>query len=116
MQPFPVSIIVDDPWDFGAATNWLPIKGLVVDVNMSQVGGLVLLRFETPIDYHGATYAFAVASPRLEGQAVSDIVAGTCTSASVIGISREQAESSKPFDTSAWRGGLAFIGDIKRTA
>jgi hypothetical protein len=116
MQPFPISIVVSDPWDLGAATNWAPIKGSVVGVNVSEIDGRVLLRFETPIDYRGATYAFAVATPRLEGQTVSDIAVGTCTSASVIGISREQAESSMPFDTSAWRGGLAFIGDIRRTA
>lgn len=115
MQPIPVSIVVSDPWDLGAAMNWVPIKGSVVEVDMSQIGDRVLLRFETPIEYQGETYAFAVASPRLQGQRVSEIATGTYTSASVIGISREQAESGKWCDTSAWRGGLAFVGDIRRT-
>jgi len=82
---------------------------------MSQMGDRVLLQFETPIEYKGETYSFAVASPRLEGQKVSDISAGTYTSASVIGISQEQAKSPRRFDTSGWRGGLAFVGDIRRS-
>jgi hypothetical protein len=116
MQPIPVSIVVSDPWDVGSAANCAPIKGSIVEVSMGQIGSKALLRFETPIEFQGSTYMFAVASPRLKGQNVSDIEAGTGMSASVIGISREQAESSQPFDTSAWRGGLAFIGDIKRSA
>lgn len=90
--------------------------GAVVEVQVSRNGARALLRFDTPVEYRGATYAFAVASARLGGQEVGNMVAGTSISASLIGISRQQAESPDPFDTSAWRGGLAFIGDIKRIA
>ncbi len=116
MHPIPVSIVVSDPWELGVATNWVPIQGTVVEMRASENGGRALLRFDTPIEYRGATYAFAVASPRLDGQGVENFVAGTSTSASLIGISRDQAESSDPFNTSTWRGGLAFIGDIERIA
>jgi hypothetical protein len=111
MQPIRVSIVTSEPWELGVATNWVPIKCELVSV---QHGGRALLQLATPIAYRGATYAFAVASPRLPGQGVENIVAGTRLCASLVGITNEQAGSADPFDTSGWRGGLAFIGDIER--
>lgn len=116
MQPIPISIVVSDPWDLGVATNWAPLRGTIIEMKVSQKGGQALVRFEKPIEYRGAAYSFAVASPRLDGQDIESIVAGTSICASLIGISRDQAESIEPFDTSAWRGGLGFIGDIMRMA
>jgi hypothetical protein len=49
----------------------------------------------------------------LEGQGLENIVAETRMCVAVVGISDEQALTADPFDTSGWRGGLGFIGDIE---
>lgn len=113
MKPIPVTIVVSEPWELGVATNWVPIKGKVVSVQVCQHGGRALVQLEPPVEHRGATYAFAVASPRLQGHGAENVVAGTRMCASLVGISDEQAVSADPFDTSSWRGGLAFIGDIE---
>jgi hypothetical protein len=112
MQPIQVSITVSEPWELGIATNWVPVKGEVIRFDECLPGGRALVRLETPIEYRGATYGFIVASPRLKGRDVRDIVAGITMCAAIIGISGEQALSADPCDISDWRGGLSFVGDI----
>jgi len=116
MKPIPVSIGVSEPWEIGESTNWLPIKGEVLRVGAWRNRDSALVKLEVPIKHRYGEYEFAVATPRLEGQRVDEIVAGTTISASFVGISAEQARSADPFDISGWRGGLAFIGDIGRAA
>jgi hypothetical protein len=114
MKPIPVSIEVSEPWEIGEPTIRLPISGEVLRVGAWRNRDSALVKLGAPIKHRDVVYEFAVATPRREGQRVDQIVAGTTISASFVGISAEQAESADPFDTSGWRGGLAFIGDIQR--
>jgi hypothetical protein len=113
IDPLPISITVSDPWDVGEAVNWKPIDGELLQLQEADHGGKALVRFDHEIVYRGAAYRYAVAAPRLEGGDVAEIEEGKTVGCALTGISQEQARSSDPMDTSKWRGGLAFIGDIK---
>ena len=111
----PISITVSDPWDVGEAVNWRTIRGVLLQTAEADHAGKALMRFDHDINYRGSSYRYAVACPRLEGRHVAEIEAGKSVGCVLIGISEEQAESSKPMDTSKWRGGLAFVGDVTPT-
>lgn len=107
-----ILITVSDPWDVGEAIDWQPIRGRLLQTETTESGGRALVRFDQPIRYHGAAYSYAVASPRHEGRDIAEIRAGKSVDCALTAISDEQAQSSNPMDTSRWRGGLAFIGDV----
>jgi len=116
MNPIPVSIVISDPWDVGEALNWAPLRGQMVRVAHDECGGKALIRFEAPISYRGVLYTCAVVTPRHEGHEVMEIVAGAKLCAALTCAPEDQPRSADPFDTSGWRGGLAFIGDIVASA
>jgi hypothetical protein len=111
-KPLPISITVSDPWDVGEAVNWRTIRGVLLQTADADHGGKVLMRFDHDINYRGSAYRYAVGSPRLEGRHVAETEAGKSVGCVLIGIFEEQAKSSNPMDTSKWRGGLAFVGDL----
>ena len=53
---------------------------------------------------------------RHEEHEVMEIVAGAKLCAALTCATEDQSRSADPFDTSGWRGGLAFIGDIVASA
>ena len=110
-----ISITVSDPWDVGEAVNWQPIKGQLLKMEADEHGGKALVKFDAPVSYRGASYCYAVASPRIEGHHIMEVQAGKIVCSALTGISDQQAKSSNPMDTSNWRGGLAFIGDVEAT-
>jgi hypothetical protein len=114
MSALPISIVVSDPWDVGEAVNWEAISGYLLETRTIDGGGRVLIKFDQCITYRDRSYCYAVASPRLEGRNISEIEAGKTVGCAITGISDEQAVSPNPMDTSKWRGGFAFVGDIKR--
>jgi len=105
-------ITVSDPWDLGEALNWQAINGHLLQTESTDSGGKALVRFDQPVLYHGGAYNYAVASPRHEGSNIAEIRAGKSVGCAFTAISDEQAQSNNPMDTSRWRGGLAFIGDV----
>ena len=107
-----ILITVSDPWDVGEAVNWQAIRGQLLQTESTDSGGKALVRFDHPIRYHGAEYNHAVASPRHEGRNIAEIRAGKSVVCALTAISDEQAQSNNSMDTSTWRGGLAFIGDM----
>ena len=107
-----ILITVSDPWDVGEAVNWQAIRGRLLQTESTDSGGKALVRFDQPVLYHGAAYNYAVASPRQEGRNIAEIRAGKSVGCALTAISDEQAQSNNPMDTSRWRGGLAFIGDV----
>lgn len=110
----PISIIVSDPWDFGEAIDWEPIQGNLLETRTIDGDGRALLKFDRCITYRERSYCYGVASPRLEGHNVSEIEEGKTVGCAITGISDEQAASAHPMDLRNWRGGFAFVGDIKR--
>lgn len=108
-----ISIAISDPWELGEALKWQPLPGELLRIVNDEHGGQALIRFDKPITYHGSVFQLAVASPRLEGHQITELTAGKMVCSALTGISDQQAESGNPLNTSHWRGGLAFTGDVE---
>jgi len=113
MEDIPIFVTVSEPWDVGEAVKWQRIKGHLLRIEPDSHGGRALVEFDPPITYRGALYRYAIASPRLEGHQIVELSQGKLLCSSLTGISDQQAQSDNPLDTSNWRGGLAFLGDIE---
>lgn len=81
---------------------------LVEEENMQEI----IIRLLTPFNHEGVNFEYLIASPRHEGNSFDKLQAGDGFICSVLRIPPEQINSDKPFDTSWWRGGAAFIGDV----
>ena len=113
MNPVPILITISDPWDFGEAVAWRPVLGELLQTQTGDHGGRALIKFDQQISYRGKVYRYAVASPRHVDRYITEIESGKSVDCALTGISDEQAESNNAMDTSRWRGGLAFIADVK---
>ena len=108
-----VVLRVSDPWDLGEALKWQPLQGELVKTASDDHGGSALIKLDKTITYRDAAYRFVVASPRLEGTVISTLETGKKVFCAFTGISDANADSANPFDTTGWRGGLGFIGDVE---
>lgn len=108
-----VSIVLSDPWELGEALNWEPLKGELLRMETGEHGGRALIELERSITYQGPDCRFVVASPRHVGEEIASLQLRKSVACAFTGISDAQAESSGVPDTREWRGGLAFIGDIR---
>jgi len=107
-----VEIKVSDPWELGESIIWQPLHGEIVCVVSNKLGGGALIRLHESLNYLGAKWDYLIASPRHHGVEIIGIENGKSVGCGVTGITEAQAKSDAPFDLSAWRGGLAFIGDV----
>jgi len=111
-----LTITVSDPWEFGEALKWRPLQGELLRLVNDERGGQALVKLDEPFEYGGTVCCYLIASPRHVGAEMATLSAGKTVLCGVTGISEQQAESSNPFDLSTWRGGIAFIGDVKPAA
>jgi hypothetical protein len=109
-----VVVQISDPWDLGELLQWQPLQGELLRLQGDAVGGRGLIRFDKPISYKGLTCTYAVVSPRHVGVDLTAIERGGKVDSGFTCISDEQAGSAAALDTSNWRGGIAFIGDLER--
>ena len=108
-----LTITITDPWELGEALKWQPLQGELLGLMPSDRGGQALIKLDEPFEYRGTVCRHVIASPRHVGVEMASLSDGKTVLCGVTGISEQQAESSKPFDLSSWRGGVAFIGDVK---
>jgi len=108
-----ISIAVSEPWELGEALKWQPLPGELLQVVNDEHGGRALIKLDSPINYRGSVWRFVVAAPRHQGNEIAALHSAKKVVGAFTGISDQQAESSSPLDTSNWRGGLAFIGDVE---
>ena len=113
MSPLQVSIVLSDPWELGEALNWEPLNGRLLRMETSEHGGRALVELEKPIAYLGSDCRFVVASPRHEGEEIASVRRRKSVACAFTGISEADAGLDGVPDTLTWRGGIAFIGDIK---
>ena len=114
LEGMSVTIMVSDPWEFGTVHGVGPFKAKVVKIGKGESGQLkALLRLDMPIAFEGVRYEFLVAASRSVSQPIEGLAHGSSAFCSMIAISPEQANSSKPLDVSWWRGGGALIGSIE---
>jgi len=112
MNPMRISVSISDPWELGEALKWQPLQGELLQMVNDEHGGRALIKLDNAINYRGSSWRYVVATSRHQGRPIAEIQNGKVASA-FTGISEQQAESSSPLDTSNWRGGLAFVGDIE---
>ena len=108
-----LTITISEPWELGEAMKWQPLHGELLRSVNDERGGQVLIKLDDPVEYREKTCRHVIASPRHVGVEMASLSAGKTVLCGMTGISEQQAESSNPFDLSSWRGGIAFIGDVK---
>ena len=113
MNPMRISISISDPWELGEALKWQPLRGELLQTVNDEHGGRALIKLDDAINYQGSNWRYVVATPRHQESEIAGLQSGKKVVSAFTGISDQQAESSSPLDTSNWRGGLAFIGDVE---
>jgi hypothetical protein len=111
-----ISIIISEPWELGESVKWQPLRGQLLQAVNDELGGRALIKLDEGICYRGSNWRFVVATPRHQGDNIVSLHNGKRVASALTGISDQQAESSSPLDTSNWRGGLAFVGDVEQTS
>jgi len=116
-NPMRITINLGDPWELGESLNWQTLHGELLLTIKGEHGGRGLIKLDNSIDYKGSSWRYIVASPRYYGNDIIELHCGTIT-ANFIGITEQQAHQLDPYvalDTSKWRGGLAFDGELAPT-
>jgi hypothetical protein len=113
MNPMRISISITDPWELGEVLKWQPLRGELLQIVNDEHGGRALIKLDDAINYRGSNWHYVVAAPRHQGNEIARLQTGKKVSGAFTGMSDQQAESRSPLDTSNWRGGLAFTGDVE---
>lgn len=108
-----ISIMLSDPWDLGEALRWQPLRGDLLQIMHDEHGGKALIELNESVSYRGLVCRYVIAYTRHKGSKIEELQNGRKISCAMTGISDEQATSSAVMDSSNWRGGVAFIGDIE---
>jgi hypothetical protein len=95
------------------ANEFLEAAQKAVVEDTKPEGELLLLRLNEVLVKDGRSYAYAVASPRLERDHISEQPHGKSLGCGVTWIPTDKFRTNDPFDLSWWRGGAAAITDIK---
>lgn len=72
----------------------------------------ILLQLDFPLIISGKTFTYAVISPRLDKDNLSDLLISGTLGCSVTWVPKDLFDPVKPFDLSWWRGGVAAITDV----
>lgn len=111
-----ISIMLSDPWDLGEAIEWQPLTGELLQMASDAHGGKALIELSASVSYRGSVCRYVVASPRHQGREITELQDGQKVLCALIGISDKQATTNAALDTSNWRGGVAFVGDVEPIA
>jgi hypothetical protein len=106
-------LTISEPWELGEALKWLAIRGDLLRMVNNERGGQALIKLDEPFEHRGTVCYYLIASPRHAGFEMARLLAGETVLCSVTGTAEQPAEPSKSLDLSLWRGGIAFIGDVK---
>ena len=72
----------------------------------------IIIKVLTPFDHEGFNYEYLIASPRHVGNSFDKLLRGEGLLCSILRLPPERITFKDPFDTSWWRGGGSFIGDV----
>ncbi len=107
-----VIIQLSEPWDLGEILKWKPLEGVILKEKIEQLNSSIIIQLEEPFDYKNVSCEYFVASPRYEGDSFENLKGRKGIFSGLTRISKEQFNSSDPFDLSWWRGGIALLGEI----
>ena len=111
-----ISVTISEPWELGEAIHWRALGGELTRAVEDEHGGRVLIKLDSPIKYRGLEWQYIVGAPRHRGDRVAALQTGELVMTALTAITAQQAMSDNPFDTTSWRGGLAFVGDLRRSS
>ncbi len=86
-------------------------EGIIIIVKEPDVEQIII-KVITPFYYRDDKFEFLLASPRHEGNTFMKLLRGEAILCAMLKLSLERINSKNPFDTSWWRGGGSFIGDV----
>lgn len=109
MQDKKIEIIVSDPWEFGTIHGTGPFLAEVLKEKDNEA---LLIKLDKALEFEQVQCQYFVASPRLEGDSISDIPRGKTVGCNLTRITKEHANSADPFDLSWWRGGVGLIASL----
>lgn len=114
-----VNIGFSEPWDLSEKLEKDNSIGIITDAGTSinkyygNKEECVIISLKKSFQFDGLECKYFVASPRHEGITFKNLLNGDGINCSFVRVTKEQAESDNPFDTSWWRGSGGFIATIK---
>ena len=102
-----VWVTISEPWD-----TEIPDCQLKAELQVFADDGY-LIELEAPFDFKKNKIEWLVAKPRHAGKNLSNIKGGELISVNMTAVKDEVTDSANPLDLSWWRGGNAFIGEVK---
>ena len=111
-----VAIIVSDPWELVTAVGSGPFLAeilMVAAVGSGSDDEGALIKLVKALRFEGGDWEYFVATTRHRGDGLSDLLSGKEVICNLTAISKAQASSAAPVDTSWWRGGLGLIGTLQ---
>lgn len=91
--------------------NVKSINAKIIMVNYPEVEK-VIVKVSEGFDYDGRYCEYFLASTRHVGKDFLEILKGESLLCSFIRIGEDNLNADDPFDSSWWRGGAAFVGDM----
>lgn len=109
-QDLRVNLFVSEPWDYGEG----PYCGYIYSVENRTDS--CLFRLMAPVFFEGQRAEYFVVRPRgKELDLIEVLLLGKRISCNVTMIPTERAIGPNPLDLSWWRGGVALVGDLKKS-
>jgi hypothetical protein len=112
MKPVRILISLSSPWELGEFMRWRPLRGEILDAD--ENGSRVVIKLDESVDHFGSSFRYLIASPRHQESQISRIEEGKHVSCAFVGVPDKQIESEGRIDTTNWRGGLGFIGELEQ--
>ncbi len=73
----------------------------------------IIIKLDSPFNYESHYYEYIIAFPRHRNNLIGSLSNNERVFCSLMRLPPEIVNSKDPFDTSWWRGGGAFLGDVE---
>jgi hypothetical protein len=109
-----IIVEITDPWEFQSELGKSSFIGEVIEAGLGTYGRISLcIKIKNPPIYKDALYEYLVVDSKLKGKELNKLNYTEEIPCGMIMISKEQALSKYPLNTSWWRGGHALEGSVK---
>ena len=112
MSASAIRIAISEPWDLGEAISWQEQLGRLLRVENEGDRVIGLISLLTELSYAGRNWRYLLVCPRSDRTDLSTIGSGTRVPCNFVGLVEEPSGAALSDALKAWRGGLAFVGDL----